>query len=90
MKKAVALDPLMTDAWLELADIAIQNNRLELARTYLKPVKYVDNRNSRYYYYNGLINKKLGHIDAAKNDFKKAIEINPLNEEANKELRSQL
>lgn len=90
LKKAVALDPLMTDAWLELADIAIQNNRLELARTYLKPVKYVDNRNSRYYYYNGLINKKLGHIDAAKNDFKKAIEINPLNEEANKELRSQL
>ncbi len=90
LKKAVALDPLMTEAWLALADMAIQNNRLELARSYLKPVKYVDNKNSRYYYYHGLINKKLGHIDAARSDFKKALEINPLDEDANQEMRSQL
>ena len=90
LKKAVSLDPLMTDAWLALADMAIQNNRLELARTYLKPVKYVDTQNSRYYYYQGLINKKLGHIDEAKKDFKKALEINPLDEDANLEMRSQL
>ena len=90
LKKAVALDPLMTEAWLALADMAIQNNRLELARTYLKPVKYVDSKNSRYYYYQGLINKKLGHLDAAKSNFKKALELNPLDEDANQEMRSQL
>lgn len=90
LKKAVALDPLMTEAWLALADMAIQNNRLELARNYLKPVKYVDAKNSRYYYYQGLINKKSGHIDAARSDFKKALELNPLDEDVNREMRSQL
>ena len=90
LKKVVALDPLMTEAWLALADMAIQNNRLELARNYLKPVKYVDSKNSRYYYYQGLINKKSGHIDAAKSDFKKALELNPLDEDVNREMRSQL
>lgn len=90
LKKAVSLDPLMTNAWLGLADIAIKNNRLELARTYLKPVKYIDSKNSNYYYYNGMINKKAGHVDAAQKDFKKALELDPLNEQANLEMRSQL
>ena len=80
----------MTNAWLGLADIAIKNNRLELARTYLKPVKYIDSKNSNYYYYNGLINKKAGQVDAAQKDFKKALELDPLNEQANLEMRSQL
>lgn len=90
LKKAVSLDPLMTDAWLDLADIAIKNNKLEQARTYIKPVKYIDAKNSRYYYYKGMINKKSGHTEAAQSDFKKALELNPLNEEANLEMRSQL
>lgn len=90
LKKAVSLDPLMTDAWLDLADIAIKNNRLELARTYLKPVKYVDSKNYKYYYYCGLINKKSGSKDAALKNFQKALEINPFFDEANKELNSGL
>lgn len=90
LKKTVSLDPLMTDAWLDLADIAIKNNRLELARTYLKPVKYVDAKNSKYYYYQGLISKKAGNKDAALKNFKKALEINPFLEEANKELSAGL
>lgn len=90
LKKAVSLNPLMADAWLDLADIAIKNNRLELARTYLKPVKYVDAKNAKYYYYQGLISKKAGNKDAAQKNFQKALEINPFLDEANKEITSQL
>ena len=90
LKKAVSISPLMTEAWLDLAYIAIKNNRIELAKTYLKPVKYVNNQNHRYYYYTGLIQKQLGDKEAAQNSFKKALEINPFFEEATKEINSQL
>ena len=90
LKKTVSLEPMMLDAWLDLADIAIKNNRLELARTYLKPVKYITDKNYRYYYYQGLINKKSGSNDAAAVNFKKALEINPFFEDASRELNSQL
>lgn len=90
LKKTVSLTPLMTEAWLDLADIAIKNNRLELARNYLKPVKYVDSKNAGYYYYHGLINKKGGNKDAAQKDFQKALELNPFLDEVNKELNSKL
>lgn len=90
LKKAVSLDPMMTDAWLDLADIAIKNNRLELARTYLKPVKYVNSKDHRYYYLAGLIQKQQGNKEAAQSNFKKSLEINPFFVEASKELSSQL
>ena len=90
MKKAVSQNPMLLDAWLDLADIAIKNNRMDLAKTYIKPVKYVNSKNYRYYYYSGLINKKLGNKDAAAADFKKSLEINPFFDEAEKELNTQL
>lgn len=90
LKKAVSIDPMMTDAWLDLADIAIKNNRLDLAKTYLKPVKYVNSKNHRYYYYSGLIQKQQGDREAAQISFKKSLEINPFFDEASKELNSPL
>ncbi len=90
LKKSVSINPTYTNAWLELADIAIANNRTDLAQTYLKPVKYVDAKNSKYYYYSGLINKKKGNKEAANADFKKALELDPFFDDASKELNSQL
>ncbi len=90
LKKAVSLDPMFVDAWLGLADIALKSNRIDLAKTYIKPVKYVDRRNYKYYYYSGMINKKQGNKEAAVIDFKKALEINPLFVEATNELNSEL
>lgn len=90
LKKAVSQNPMLLDAWLDLADIAIKNNRMDLAKNYIKPVKYVNSKNYRYYYYSGLINKKLGNKDAAAADFKKSLEINPFFDEAEKELNTQL
>lgn len=90
LKKTVSLDPMFLDAWLDLSEIAIKNNRLELARTYLKPVKYVNSNNYRYYYYVGLINKQSGNKEAADLNFKKSLELNPFFDEASKELNSQL
>ena len=81
---------MFIDAWLDLADIAIKNNRADLAKTYIKPVKYVDSKNYRYYYYSGLIKKQQGNKDAAAQDFKKSLEINPFFVDASKELNSQL
>lgn len=90
LKKTISLDPMFLDAWLDLADIAIKNGRLDLAETYLKPVKYVDNQNYRYYYYSGLINKQSGNKEAATSNFRKSLEINPFFDDASKELNSQL
>ncbi len=90
LKKAVSQDPMMVEAWLELADIALKNNRTDLAKTYLKPVKYIDNKSYKYHYYSGLINKQQGNKEEAASDFKKSLEINPFFDEASKELSSQL
>ena len=90
LKKAVSIDPMYTDAWIELANIALKNKRPELAKTYLKPVKYIDSKNYKYYYYSGLANKQQGNKDAAVSDFKKAAELNPLCNDAVKELNSLL
>ena len=90
LKKAVSIDPMYTDAWIELANIALKNNRPELAKTYLKPVKYIDSKYYKYYYYSGLANKQQGNKEAAVSDFKKASELNPLCNDAAKELNSLL
>ena len=90
LKKAVSSDPLMVDAWLDLADNAIKNNKISLAQDYLMPVNYLNKKNDRYYYYMGLINKQQGFKEAAAKNFKKSLELNPLNENASKELNPQL
>lgn len=90
LKKAVSIDPMLSDAWLELADISLKNNRLDLAQTYIKPVKYADGKNYKYYFYSGLINKKQGNKEAATTDFKKCLEINPFFDEASKEMNTEL
>jgi len=78
----------LVNAWLDLADIAIKNKRADLAKTYLKTVKYLEPKNYKYYYYTGLINKQQGNKDVAKANFEQSITINPMFVDATNELNA--
>jgi len=88
LKKAITVNPLLVNAWLDLADIAIKNKRADLAKTYLKTVKYLEPKNYKYYYYTGLINKQQGNKDVAKANFEQSITINPMFVDATNELNA--
>lgn len=90
LKKAVSTDPLYSDAWLNLAYIAMNNSRSDLAQTYVKTAQYIDKDNYKVYYYFGLIDKKNGNMAAAKANFKKSLKINPYFLDATEELNSSL
>lgn len=84
LKKALSVDPMHSLIWVDLAGIEISKGNYSEAENYLKPVSYMDDKSSYYYYYLGLINKARGDIEQAKENFGKALELNPDFEEANK------
>ncbi len=90
LKKALTLNPMNTEAWLDLAQRAIDNKQSGMAREYLKPVKYIDKMNYRYYYISGLIKKQEGNTSGAQDDFQKSHRLNPSFEKAVKELSPEL
>lgn len=90
LKKALTINPMNCDAWMDLAYNAIRNRQSGIARDYLVPVKYIDKRNYRYYYVSGLIKKQEGNTSGAAADFQKSVSLNPSFEEAAKELSTQL
>ena len=90
LKKAVSTDPLYSDAWLDLAGIAMNSGRMDLAQTYVKTAQYIDKDNYKVYYYYGLIDKKKGNSAEAKANFKKSLKINPYFLDASEELNSTL
>ena len=86
LKKAVAINLNYADSWLELAKAAIARENTRLAGRYLDVVKYIDENDFRYYYYQGLVFKAKGLNQDANYYFKKSLAINPNNELAKKEL----
>lgn len=86
LKKALAVNPLFEDAWIELAKINIDKGNYEVAQKYLSNAFYIDENDFRYYYYQGLINSNSGDIIKAKNNFKKCLKFNANCKEAQKEL----
>ena len=79
---------MFVNAWLDLTEISITNNNLEMAKNYLKQVSYIDKNNYKYYYYSGIIDKKLGNTEDAKTNFQKSLEYNPFFVDATKELNT--
>ncbi|OGH98749.1 MAG: hypothetical protein A2039_08540 [Candidatus Melainabacteria bacterium GWA2_34_9] len=73
--------------WIDIAGIEITRGNYSVAENYLKPVSYMDEKNSYYYYYSGLINKAQGDLDAAKENFDRAIELKPDFDDANQALK---
>ncbi len=86
LKKAVMIDIAYVDAWLELAGDCIGKNKFSLANKYLGIVKYIDENNFRYYYYQGLVYKASGNQQDANYYFKQSLILNPNFELAKKEL----
>ncbi len=85
-KKSVSIDLKFIDGWVGLAKYSIEKNELRSAGKYLEIVKYIDENDFRYYYYQGLIYKARGLYQDANYYFKKSLVLNPDNTPAKKEL----
>ena len=85
-KKSVAINLKFIDGWLGLAKYSIEKNNMKSASKYLEIVKYIDENDFRYYYYQGLVYKTKGLSQEAEYYFKKSLAINPNNAPAKKEL----
>ncbi len=82
LKKALAINPMFKDAWVELAKVEIDKGNFNLTQQYLANVFYIDENDFRYYYYQGVVNYNLGDYTQAKFNFKKSLKLNPSNKEA--------
>lgn len=85
-KKALAVNPLFKDGWIELAKTEINNLNYSAAEKYLSNAYYIDENDFRYYYYQGLIEKNFGNYAKAEYNFKKCLKLNPNFKEAQNEL----
>lgn len=86
-KQALSYDQNYLPAWFGLSKIAIDSKNTFIAREYLVPVYYINKFNPEYYYYSGLIANIDGNQTQARENFKKAIELDPSNIKAVIELK---
>lgn len=63
LKKAVAINPHYSDAWIDLSRIMIENGNYSQAKKYLENAYYIDGNDFRYYYYQSLLMKKLNELN---------------------------
>jgi len=87
-KKALSVNPLNSSIWVDLAVIEITNKNYVLARNYLNPISYINEKNPYYYYYLGLIDKSEGDLSSARDNFDKALQLKPDFDEVNQALES--
>lgn len=64
LKKAVAINPHYSDAWIDLSRIMIENGNYSQAKKYLENAYYIDGNDFRYYYYQSLLIKKLNELNS--------------------------
>lgn len=88
LKKALAVNLLFENAWIELAKIEIEKDNYGIAQKYLANAYYIDENDFRYYYYQGLVNKNSGNYPQAQINFKKCLKLNSKFKEAQNELNS--
>ena len=84
--KSLKANPFYADAWVELIKFELENKNYDKAKEYLNNLLYIDDKDFRYYYYMGVFCRENNlNIDAARN-FKKSLDLNPDNYEAEKSL----
>ena len=69
-----------------MARISINKNDYERASSFLSVAKYIDDSDSRYYYYNGLVLKNKGLTAEARKSFEQSLNLDPENNLAKEEL----
>ena len=77
LKKAIAINSDYKDAWIDLGRVAIERQNYSEAKNYLGIANYIDEKDFRYYYYQGLIAKNQGMKQIAEKYFKKSLSLNP-------------
>lgn len=82
LKKAIAVNLLFEDGWIELAKSEIGNGNYTVAQKYLSNAFYIDENDYRYYYYQGLVDNNFGNCSLAKYNLKKCLKLNPQCKEA--------
>ncbi len=63
LKKAIAINPHYSDAWIDLSRIMIENGNYSMAKKYLENAYYIDGNDFRYYYYQSLLMKKIEELN---------------------------
>lgn len=86
IKKALAVNPLFKDGWIQLAKTEIDKSNYYIAGKYLSNAYYIDENDFRYYYYQGLVCKNTGEFAQAEYNFKKCLKLNPKCTEARQEI----
>lgn len=76
LKKALAVNPLFENGWIELARTEIDKGNYDVASKYLSNAFYIDENNFKYYYYQGLVCQNTGNYIQAKYNFKKCLKLN--------------
>lgn len=76
LKKALAVNPLFEDGWIELAKTQIDTDNYDFAQEYLANAYYINENDFRYYYYQGLVYNNSGNYEQAKYNFKKCLKLN--------------
>jgi tetratricopeptide (TPR) repeat protein len=76
LKKALAINLLFEDGWIELAKIDINKGNYNIAKKYLANAFYIDENDFRYYYYQGLVDKNSDDLAQAKYNLKKCLKLN--------------
>ena len=77
LKKAIAINADFKDAWIDLGRVSIERQNYSEAKNYLGVANYIDEKDFRYYYYQGLIAKNQGMKQIAEKYFKKSLLLNP-------------
>ncbi|NUM51235.1 MAG: tetratricopeptide repeat protein [Flavobacteriales bacterium] len=81
-QRATKLDPYFGDAWMGIAYVYNQTNRLYAAAHYIEKAAEIDNKNEDYLYLYADIKRNLGFIEEAIEAYKTVIQLAPDNESA--------
>ena len=76
LPRLASIDVANNDLWLSMANLAIKDNNLKMAETYLNNSYYIDENNFKYYYYLSLVYKAKGDIDKAHESLVKCSRLN--------------
>lgn len=90
LKKALGVNPMFEDGWIQISKAEINKGNYELAQKYLANAFYIDENDFRYYYYQGLVNKNLGNYLIAKDYFRKCLKLNSGFKDAQDELNNSI